>query len=389
MTSKDLIVTVQSDAIRAAFALVKKAVPKKPAVPSLGSILFSCVDNHLDLTASNHEVSIRCEILGPGDYPDFSILLPPDRLKAVLDGARADHIEFAIGESEVRIVSGHSRFVWPLADPRLFPAPTWIDSSDGYQVLSGELRHLLSRCWFAGDENSTRFSMGGICIQLTADFLRGVATDGRRMSMQTIRACADDPLPSETVDPIVPIRSCKVLYDLLQEDEHADLLFALNERQEIVSLEVHCGLVSFQSRLCEGLFPDPQMVLSRCNPITHIEVKTAELLWLVKQSAIGTNEETRGIQLTVTENKLHARGESADIGMASAEILLDSFEGTPCSAVLDRDFLLQLLEALDAQATLRIGFTPTDKEQIGWNLDFEIAGSGFSHYLCSIGRPQE
>jgi DNA polymerase-3 subunit beta len=378
--------------MREAMKQIKGAVAKKPTVPVLGYILFSCTDEHLDLTAVNNElgIAIRCEILGPGKYPDFRILLSPDRLARVLEGARSDQISFTLApqEEKIKIVSGHSRFEWPLADALLFPVRDWLDADDGYQVLSAEFRNLIERCVFAGDENSTRFALGGICLETTEVEILGIATDGRRMSMQSIRTAADNPLPEDTDAPILPIKSAKVLEKLLENDEHADILFVLNERQEPVGIEVHCGLVSFSSQLVSGKFPDRQMVLERSNPITHASVKTNELLWLIKQSAVGTNEESCGIELSIQSDKIIARAEAFDAGSAYCEVDLLSFEGTPCKTKLDRDFLLQLLEAMDKDTVLQIGFTENHvgDEEV-WSPEFTIAGSGFTHYLFPMGRP--
>ncbi len=96
--------------------------------------------------------------------------------------------------------------------------PRFPEGSGGWTIDSGELSIAIARTIYSTDEESTRYAMGGIYLELDGEKTGGrlVATDGRRMAHCDVSASPyGDPKPYGVV---LPIRACKALADLCKAE---------------------------------------------------------------------------------------------------------------------------------------------------------------------------
>ena len=77
----------------------------------------------------------------------------------------------------------HSEFRLPAENPAEFPAVAEFTEQKYSVVPARVLSQIIRRTTFATDNESSRYALGGVLVELSADSITAVGTDGRRLAM--------------------------------------------------------------------------------------------------------------------------------------------------------------------------------------------------------------
>jgi DNA polymerase-3 subunit beta len=350
-TKKRTGIELAASDLKAALAAVSPAVPTRS--PKLIYQAVRLGDGLL--TGSDGEVRIDVAI----DYHGDAILLPHGRLSQILGAATGETVTLEPGETSCVVKAGSS--TWTLPTENASEYPMW--EPNGLKAIcrlpADQFGRAARATFYACDEKSSRYALGGVLIEVRDGNPTWVATDGRRLSVvetETDQAVDD----SET---LIPARTIKILCNLLKrkkkkvqiedsQDEHEDryevdpsfgsVQIEANATEAVFSIDG----VTITSRLLEGRFPKWRDLLKDVDsePST---VLVKSLAGAVKAAAIVTTEASRGIDFAFSETGLWLHGQSSEAGESS--VTCDLVEaGTACTVKLDPRHVRQWLEGLPA-----------------------------------------
>jgi DNA polymerase-3 subunit beta len=191
---------------------------------------------------------------------------------------------------------------------------------------------------FATDDDSSRFALGAVLIEVKGETVSFVATDGRRLSLVE---CEHD-LAVDDSTTLVPSRVMAILSRLASADSDGSVQLEATGKELIATV----GTATVTARLIEGRFPRWRDVVPDldCEPTT---VLAEQLLASVKAAAIVTTEQSRGIDFAFSDKGLWLHGQSSEAGESS--VTCDLVEaGTACTVKLDPRYVRQWLEGLPA-----------------------------------------
>ena len=112
------------------------------------------------------------------------------------------------------------------------------------------LSQIIRRTTFATDNESSRYALGGVLIELTADKITAVGTDGRRLAMMEAPAQSVGGHATGDNMTIVPARSMHLIEKILTEPD-AEIHIAARANEMLVK----SPRATLYSRLVEGRFP--------------------------------------------------------------------------------------------------------------------------------------
>ena len=174
---------------------------------------------------------------------------------------------------------------------------------------------MIRRTIFATDNESSRYALGGVKLEWKDNILTAVGTDGRRLAkMDGPAQAVGQPAPFGDVT-VVPTRAMNLLERALGEDG-SEVQLAVRQNDILVK-NPRCTIYS---RLLEGRYPRwrdvfPQRPTSNKIPLTVGPVHSA-----VRQAAIVTSEESRGIDFTFGDGSLVLAGQTAEVGQSRIEL---------------------------------------------------------------------
>src|SRR6185295_8038552 len=150
-----------------------------------------------------------------------------------------------------------------------------------------------------------------------------VGTDGRRLAkMEGPAQSVGSPAPFGDVT-VVPTRAVQLLERALAEDG-SEVQLAIRQNDVLVK----SPRVSISSRLLEGRFPRWRDVFPRREKSMKLDLVVGPLQAAVRQAAIVTSEESRGVDFTFGDGTLVLAGQTAEVGQSRVELPI-AYSGQP------------------------------------------------------------
>jgi len=293
---------------------VTSIVEKRHTLPILSNLLLEAKQNKIHLTATDLEMQISLSIdnvIGG----DFSTTISARKL---LDICRSlpdsSDINMATSDSRVTLKAGKSRFnlqTLPAAD---YPVMTKTNNQAILiSIAQGQLKDLLKQVEFAMAQQDIRYYLNGLLLEVNANKLNIVGTDGHRLSFTSTELTQN----YEKQEVILPRKTVIELIKLLEDSEE-------NVQIEISSAQINFsfGNIRLISKVIDGKFPDYNRVIPSGHKNTF-SIERLNVLLAMQRASILSNEKYRGIRMVLSNNNLKLISTNSDQEEAEEELEID------------------------------------------------------------------
>ena len=332
--------TCEREKVLHAFQTAASVVPSRSPKPTLRNVKLEVGEERATLMATDLEIGIRIDLAGLAVDAPGEVLLPIDRFGSIL---RESSDEKLILESDGRktLVRGdRSEFNLPAENPDEFPQVGVFEEKSYHVMPARFFRELARRTVFATDNESSRYALGGVLIELSANQIIAVATDGRRLARQ--QGPAESVAGHKTTEnTIVPTRAMQLIERALADNE-GDIQLAARDNDVLVKSD----RTTLYARLVEGRYPKWRDVFPKQTDAVKIELTVGPFHAAVRQAAIVTSEERRGVDFTFGDGKAVLATHGAEMGEAHVELPV-AYDGAEVSVTLDPRFVNDFLRVLD------------------------------------------
>jgi len=258
--------------------------------------------------------------------------------------------------------SGNSRFVLGTLPADDYPLLN-TENTQGTQVTvtQRELKRLFEKTAFAMAVQDVRFYLTGTLLEIDANQLRAVTTDGHRLALCETAAQSTATQP---IQAIVPRKAVAELQRLLSvEDEQLLLLIGrelLNVTIRMASRDKEQAdiTVRFTTKLIDGKFPDYRRVIPRGGDknviIAHDVFKQS-----LQRVAILSNEKLRGVFLNFNAGSLQLRANNPEQDEAIEDLAIQ-YADAPLEMSFNAQYLIEVLGVLDGED---VSMTMTEANQ--------------------------
>ena len=319
--------TLSLAGLRAALAAVLPAVQMRAAKPVLTNVLLK--DGVL--TGSDLEMQIQVPVEWHGD----ALLLPAHRLQAILTNASGDDVTLAPDGTACTVSAGRGSWRLPVEDASEFPTWEPANAKPVCRLPADQFARAVKSTVYATDNDSSRYALGGVLVEVIDGVVHFVGTDGRRLSVYECEV--DQAVDNGHV--LIPARAISAMAKLGIGDGAVQL--------EATGSEViaECDGTTITSRLVEGRFPRWRDTLPERENDRWV-VNGADLLAATKAAKICTSESSLGVTYTFTPDGIHLTGKSAEAGESSVTCPVET-AGVPLAIKLDPEFVVDFLRNLD------------------------------------------
>jgi DNA polymerase-3 subunit beta len=335
-----------------AFGMVSGVVPARSPKPILQNVkLVADAEGGSTLMATDLEVGIRHRVLGMKVEEPGAVILPTARFGAILRTSRADDAELYVEADDDRLLvryPGRAEFHLPAEDPALYPEVPDFAAASYHAVAAADLRKLIRRTIFATDVESTRYALGGVLTELTAESITMVSTDGRRLARMAAPAEAENGAQTPPGSPVVPVKALKLIERNL-DDTDPPVHLAV---QGTTAVLIRTERAVIYSRLVEGRFPRYQDVFP-ADVDVKIKLEAGPLRLAVEQASIVTSDESRGVDFRFADGALRLSSQAADVGSSQVEVPI-AYDGKPLEITFDPRYLTDALKTLDDTAEVTV-----------------------------------
>lgn len=332
-------VTANREALLAAFQLVGPVVPARSPKPMLQNVKFIAGSSKSELLATDLEVGVRCTVNGVQVNAPGEIVLPTAQMLAILKESRDSELQLSLAESTISLRGARSSFTLPTEDPREFPQVEDFDRTAFHTVKSGQLQKMIRRTIFATDAENTRYALNGLLIEIEGSKIGVIATDGRRLAVVRGTALSVGNLGVREFTPVVPAKAMNLLDRHLHGDDD-DIAIALEPNKCLI----RTPRAVISSRLVEGRFPRYQDVFPS-KAVVQLHLNVRDLLQAVRQAAIATSEDSRGVAWLITNGKLVFSAQASDVGQSRIELPIN-YSGDDITITFDPRYFTDMLRVL-------------------------------------------
>ena len=341
-------ITCERDKLLSAFQTAATVAPARSPKAILQNIKLEVEQDKAILMATDLEVGIRIEVPGVAVEVPGSVVLPTKRFGDILRESSDEKLYLEADGQNTTVRGERSEFKLPSENPQEFPTVAAFAEEKFHEVPARLLREAIRRTIFATDSESSRFALGGVLLEFHAESIVAVGTDGRRLAKMEGPAVAHGSHESGDAMTIVPARALQLI-ERAVSDADAEVQIASRGNDVLV----HTPRATIYSRLVEGRFPKWRDVFPQRDDAIKIELVDGPLHAAVRQAAIVTSEESRGVDFTFGGGSLVLSGKAAEVGQSRVELPI-SYDGDEITAVLDPRYMSDFLKVLDAERTVTV-----------------------------------
>jgi len=287
------------------------AVEKRQTMPALSNVLLRATDNLLTLTTTDLEIELVSQIAMVIDETG-EITVPARKLLDICKSLPNEAlINFTVKDNKALVQSGRSRFSLATLPANDFPALDAINSIYDFEITQKTLREIIDKTAFAMAQQDVRYYLNGLMLEVSANNLRAVATDGHRLAYCEKDTNADI---ADIKQVILPRKGVLELVRLLSDsDDMVKISLGSNH------LQVSFNEIRLTSKLIDGRFPDYNRVI----PTEGNNVLIADrdqLRQALIRASILSNEKYRGIRLILEKNLIKLQAQNPDQEEADVEL---------------------------------------------------------------------
>lgn len=318
----------KSDLSRAV-ALAAAVADRKSTIPIVGNILLVADADGLTVSATDLTISVQSRCAAKVSAPGGTTL-PAKLLHDVVRSVAGDSIDLKfLDGARVQIASGKSRHAIAALPADQFPKLQV--PPDAWSTMPAEaLADIIAKTLHSCSNDETRYHLNGVLLESADGILRGVSTDGHRLS-KVERKCDGLALPASL---LVPRKALAEIAKLLGDK-------TVEVAATSAYVFVRAGGVTLSAKLIEAQFPPYAQVIPAKTKRTAI-VDRARLLDGIRRVSILAPESTAGVQVSLAAGSLTLKSENPETGEAVEEIETD-YSGDDVSIGFNARYLEEAL----------------------------------------------
>lgn len=329
----------------AAFQTASSFAPSRSPKAILNNIKLDVSATSAVILATDLEVGIRVAVPNVTAEVPGAVVLPIQRFGSILRENSDANLRIETDGQVVQVRGERSEFKLPSEDPEAFPNIAEFNETRYHELPARLFREMIRRTAFATDAESSRYALGGVLLEMSESKIIAVGTDGRRLATMEGPAQAKEGHSAGEGATIVPTRAMHLLERAIA-DADAEIRIAARGSDMLV----WTPRMTLYARLAEGRYPKWRDVFPRRTDAAKISLPVGPLYASVRQAAIVTDDESRGVNFQFASGNIRMAGSAAKTGQSCVDLPV-SYEGETIPILMDPRYLMDFLKVLDPEKT--------------------------------------
>lgn len=345
------------------------AVPSRPTIPVLSTVLLRVEGRRCTLSATDLELSITtstpCEPIEEG-----RATFPARKLYEVVRELAPG--ELALDERGGRFTLKSANGEYSVLSVPADEFPSVITAIEGQTLAldGGLLKRMIAKVAFAAYTDQTRPTLCGVSWRVGPSRMTMIATDTHRLAKITREVAAPN---AEELHVIVPPRVVQSAVKLLREDNPL-------ERVTVGERQIHFAFAraDLVGRLIEGAYADVDAVIPKDSG-RHLVAELQVLLPAVRRVLVLASEQSHQIRLALAPDRVELTTLNRDSGSEAREQIEAEYDGGPMEVGYNANYLHEALTKIDSER-VRVAFGETSSAAIIEPAE-QLAGE---QYFCLV-----
>ena len=324
--------------------IVRGVVEQRQTHPVLSNLMIKARDGALAFTATDTEVELEARVTVE-DWDGGEITVPArkfiDICQALPARAKVD-FGFDSGTNKAFVRSGRSRYSLTTIAADDFPITDEIAEESSFVLAQGELKRLIDLTQYAMARQDVRYYLNGLLLEVAADRVRAVATDGHRLAIAQLDAATG---MEESKSIIIPRKGVHELVRLLTGEEGNEIKIRVGSNAIQMSIED----IRFTSKLIDGKFPDYGRVIpdaGQCDK--RLSMDRESFRQCLFRTSVLSNDKHRTVRMVIEPGVLKVAANNPEQETAEDELDIE-YTGERLEIGFNVTYLLEALSTLPSE----------------------------------------
>ena len=341
--------TCQRDGLLLACQLASAALAARSPKDEITSTLKAVAeDERLTLIATNMTVGLRYHLRGVTVEEAGEAIFPAHKLVSILRESLDESVHIDADAERCLLTTDSGEFEMPGESPDGFPDfPEFVDENF-HELKAGDLRKMIRQTIFTTHKEDGKYAMRSVLWEPSAEGMRLVATDGRRVAVMDGPATLHGTLSEEKHSHLVPREAMNLLEKNLHDDD------------EIVKVSLRGGDALFHTpkstvwtQLTAARFAPYRDILPK-KVNAKVELPVEAFTAALRQAAVMTDEESKKVTCLFDTGKLTLQAQGGASGGRSKVAMPITYDAEPIEICFDPALLVDMLRALDEEESIRL-----------------------------------
>ena len=335
--------------------LASGVVERRQTLPVLANLLVVAEKGVLTLSGTDLEVEVQASISeGVEIKTEGRATLPARKLmdiwRSLPEGAA---VSITVDGTKSTVRSGRSRFTLATLPAADFPSVEGGESSVELTLEQPQLKRLIDRVSFSMAQQDVRYFLNGMLLEVDADGVRTVATDGHRLAQANLSGIASG---GGFCEAIVPRKGVGELSRLVS-DSDATVSLAIGKGH----LRATQGEYTLTTKLVDGQYPPYKKVIPQGADQTLVGDRDT-LKQAFYRASILSNEKYRGVRLSFESDLLTIQANNPEQEEAEESVAVD-YSGDSMEIGFNVSYLQDIMSVINTDS-VRISLTDANSSAL-------------------------
>ncbi len=330
--------------------VLSRVVQSKPGLPILNNVLFDVKENKISMTATDLEVSLNCWI-GAEVMTEGKTTIPAKQLAEFVNSIPQEKVDAYLENNTVYFETKNNTAQFNTIAPDDYPKVPSIRKKDKplLKIDKKDILKAVNRVSFATAKDDVKPVLSGILIEISQENINFVATDGLRLSKQSLELSSK---VKEDLQLLVPSKAleelAKVISDFTtEEDDDFVEIYYVEDKNQVIFKYSDIELVS---RLIDGQFPEYRQIIptgyqTKCEFDRASIMNSLKVVNIIARNILGNKIE---MDVNISESKINLTAAQSEIGSNQSEFEVKG-EGEDLKIAFSGKFLMDVLNHVDEE----------------------------------------
>lgn len=344
-------ITVLQENIQHALNYIQKAIPSKPQLPILSSILITVTDSSCTLGATDLYFGVRATM--PVQVKEVgTVAVPGKEFREIIGSLPAGEVQLSFKDATLTIIAAHTKCSLQCQNASEYPPFPQV-TGDVAVIQKLDIERMSDVVLYSASNDQARPLLTGVLFDFKPETMRMVTTDGFRLSVYDCAPVAEQ----QAVSFILPVRAVGEVCRIASQLNSEQVTFTVSEslKQVFITFDT----IEIYARILEGDYPPYEKIIPSLFT-TEVFVQGDELLEQVKRATIFSRDSSSIVQFEVTKDTLKVTASSSTLGTFAGETATAKIAGDDVTIAFKSRYLLDFLQAA-GQSEIWIGMTSSVK----------------------------
>ncbi len=337
-------VKVLQENLANSLSTVSRVVGSGTNLPILENILLSAEEKGLIVSATDLETGISVRVPAKVEQKG-KLTLPAKKITQFIASLPAENVSLEKKGEKLEVECQNFEATFNGISAEEFPElPSLknkkkLENVEVFKMDSAVFISAIEKVVFAAAVDESRPVLNGVRISSEENGLQMVATDGYRLSIETIKMEDKIRLP----ELLVPGKALKELIRIFPSDKEFKIALTSRENQVIFEFED----IEIVTRLIEGEFPQFEKIIPEEGK-TKVVIDKEPLERAIRATAIFARESANIMKMESDEQKIYISSNAAQVGKNKIEIEVEK-EGPEFEIAFNWRFLQDFLNIIESE----------------------------------------